>query len=109
MALNRLQSLVSNVTTTVEGNVTGLESKTGAMRDFMVSLSYPRLDSPQYPMADTVTRLGLGSAKHRGTAHAVARTGRSGCWSNPCRPFAINSRGAILSGWSWPLTARAQA
>jgi len=109
MALNHLQSLVSTVTTNVVGNVTGLERKASAMRDFTVSLPYPRLDSPQYPMADTVTRLGLGSAKRRGTAHAVARAGRSGCWSNPCRSLAINSRGAILSGWSWPLTARAQA
>jgi hypothetical protein len=109
MALNRLQSLVSLVTTPVVGNVTGLESNAGAMRGFTASLSYPRLDSPKYPMADAVTRLGLGSAKHRGTAHAVARAGRSGCWSNPCRSLAINSRGAILSGWSWALAARAQA
>jgi hypothetical protein len=109
MALNHLQSLVSTVTTSVVGNVTGLERKASAMRDVTVSLPYPRLDSPQYPMADTVTRLSLGSAKHRGTAHAVARTGRSGCWSNPCGSLAINSRGTILSGWSWPLTARAQA
>jgi hypothetical protein len=108
MALNHLQSLVSTVATQVVGNVTGLESKAGAMRDFTASLSYPRLDSPQHLMADTVTRLGLGSAKHRGTAQAVARAGRSGCWSNRCRSLAINSRGTILSGWSWPLTARAQ-
>lgn len=110
MALNRLQSLVSTVTANVVvGNVTGLESKAVAMRDFTVSLSYPRLDSPRYPMADTVTRQRLGSAKHRGTAQAVARTGRSGCWSNrPCRAHAINSRGTILSRWSRPITAGAR-
>ncbi len=106
MALNHLQSLVSNVATKVVGNVTGLESKPVVMRDFTASLSYPRPDSPKYPMADTVTR-SLGSAKHRGTAQAVARTGRSGCWSNPCRPLAINARGPFLSGWSWLLTASA--
>ena len=108
MALNHLQSLVLRVAPNVVDNVNSLVGKMGAMRDFTAFLFYPRHDSPNYRMADADTRLGLGSAKHCGTARAVARAGRSECWANlSCLTLARNSRGAILSGWSWPLATTA--
>ena len=58
MALKRLQSLVLPVTAAVVDNGTGLERKLGTMRSFAAFLSYPRHDSPSYPMADPDVRPG---------------------------------------------------
>ena len=103
MALKHLQSLVLRVAATAV-NGTGLESKAGAMRRFTAFLSYPRPDSPSYPMAEPDARLGRGGAVNSGTAQAVARAGRPGCWAGGSRGrLARNRRGTIQSRWSRPL------
>jgi hypothetical protein len=104
MALKHLQSLVLRVAATAVDNVTGLEGKFQAMRRDSAFLSYPRLFSPSYSMAEPSMRLGRGGAVDRGTALAVARAGRPGCWAGvTCRNLARNPRGTIQSWWSRPL------
>ena len=103
MALKHLQSLVLRVAATAVDNVTGLEGKFQAMRP-SAFLSYPRHFSPSYSIAEPRTRLGRGGAVDRGTALAVARAGRPGCWAGvSCRNLARNPRGTIQSWWSRPL------
>jgi hypothetical protein len=104
MALKHLPSLVLRVAATAVDNVTGLEGNSQAMRRFSAFLSYPRHASPSYLMADLGARLVQGGAVNRGTAQAVARAGRPGCWARVSRRnLARNARGTIQSGWSRPL------
>ena len=104
MALKHLPSLVLRVAATAVDNVTGLEGNSQAMRRFSAFLSYPRHASPSYLMADLGARLVQGGAVNRGTAQAVARAGRPGCWAGvSCRSLARNPRGTIQSRWSRPL------
>jgi hypothetical protein len=109
MALKHLQSLVLRVAATTVDHGTGLEGKVGAMRRFTAFLSYPRPDSPNYPMADRDVRTGRSGAENCGTAQAVARAGRPGCWANLSRRIlARNPRGTVRSGWSRPMALTAQ-
>jgi hypothetical protein len=104
MALKHLPSLVLPVAATAVDNGTGLEAKLGTMRGFTAFLSYPRHDSPSYPMAETDARPSQGIATSCGMPQAVARAGRPGCWAGvTCRSLARNRRGTIQSRWSRPL------
>jgi hypothetical protein len=110
MALKHLQSLVLRVAAITGERATGLEGKCRVMRRFSAFLSYPRPDSPQYPMAEPDARQSQGSAVDldRGTAQAVARAGRPGCAANLSRHnLARNPRGTIQSRWSRPLALTA--
>jgi hypothetical protein len=108
MALKHLQSLVLRVAAITGERATGLEGKCRVMRRSSAFLSYPRPDSPHYPMAEPDARQGQGSAVNRGTAQAVARAGRPGCPANLSRHnLARNPRGTIQSRWSRPLALTA--
>ena len=101
MALKRLQSLVLRALATTGERATGLDGKCPVMRGFSASLSYPRPDSPHYPMAEPDARPGQASAASRGTVQTVARAGRPGCPANRRRRIlARNPRGTIQSRWS---------
>jgi len=96
MALDRLQSLVVSVAASATDNATGLVRKSSAMR-FPAFLSYPRHLSPSY-QAEPDTRSGQGGAVNIGTAQAVTRAGRPGCWAGvPCQHLARKARGTIHS------------
>ena len=104
MALKQLQSLVLRVAATARDNVTGLEGKFQAMRGYSAFLSYPRRFSPSHPTAEPAMRRSRGGAVDSGTALAVLRAGRPGCWASVARGnLARNPRGTIQSGWSRPL------
>src|ERR1700757_4088659 len=100
MALDRLQSLVVSVAASATDNATGLVRKSSAMR-FPAFLSYPRHLSPSY-QAEPDTRPGQSGAVNIGTAQAVTRAGRPGCWAGvPCQHLARKARGTIHSTrWS---------
>jgi len=102
MALKHLQSLVVRVSASAVDNGTGLEGKLRALRQAPVS--YPRQHSPSYPMPKTGVRPSPSGAEDCGTALAVARAGRPGCWADvTCPTLARNPRGTIQSRWSRPL------
>lgn len=103
MALKNLQSLVLRVVAPAIDHGTGLDGKVRAVPQTSAFLSYPRPYSPRYFVA-TETRVGRGSADKCGTALAVVRAGRPGCWADSGRHnLARNPRGTILSRWSRPL------
>lgn len=103
MALKNLQSLVLRVIAPAIDHETGLDGKVRAVPQISAFLSYPRPYSPRYVVA-TDTCVGRGSADKSGTAQAVARAGRPGCWARSARHnLARNPRGTILSRWSRPL------
>ena len=98
MALDHLQSLVLSVAASVD-NATGLVCKSSIMR-FPAFQSYPRHLSPSY-QAEPDTRPGQSGAVNIGTAQAVARAGRPGCWAGvPCQHLARTARRTIHSRWS---------
>ncbi len=108
MALKHLQPLVQRVAAIMADNATGLEGKFRALGIAPAFLSYPRHSLPSYPLAESDVRSGRGGAEDCGTAQAVARAGRPGCWASvPRQTLARNPRGTIQSRWSQPLAPTA--